>query len=253
MTKQAHDGHVKNTLVKNTLAWLGYMLLSVWLAVASAWWLSSRIDYGFPFWYQVLGIEQHIDQYAPQHPRKRGFEQLPPEQHWRAFAQITAAVHDRGQRLEDIYYRGPDGVPVALLDSLETAHLQDVTVLLQRFSLVTLGLIPLWLLLGLASTRLPPPGWRQRLPVVIGVPLLLALVLLIAGPTAVFYALHEWLFPPENPWFFYWEQSLMSTLMKAPVLFGGIAVQIAGLGLLLLVPIYWAGLQGWRYLYRRKG
>ncbi|PKM21382.1 MAG: DUF1461 domain-containing protein, partial [Gammaproteobacteria bacterium HGW-Gammaproteobacteria-14] len=210
MTKQVPNGHVKNTLV-----WLAYMLLSVWLAVASAWWVSSHINYGFPLWYQVLDIEQHIDQYAPQHPHKRGFEQLPPEQHWRAFAQITAAVHDRGQRLEDIYYRAPGDVPMALLDPLEVTHLQDVRDLLRRFSLITLWLIPLWLLLALVSMHLPPPGWHQRLPVLVGLPVVLGAILVIAGPTAVFYALHEWLFPPENPWFFYWEESLMSTLMRA--------------------------------------
>ncbi|MFT7095179.1 MAG: hypothetical protein ACJAV3_002995, partial [Alcanivorax sp.] len=51
------------------------------------------------------------------------------------------------------------------------------------------------------------------------------------------------LFPAENEWFFYWQDSLMSTLMKAPVLFGGIAAAIA-IGALLLIPVlYWFGLR----------
>jgi hypothetical protein len=72
--------------------------------------------------------------------------------------------------------------------------------------------------------------------------------LLIAGPTQVFYQFHLWIFPADHQWFFYWQDSLMSTLMKAPVLFGGIAAVIA-LGALLLTPVlYWLGLWGVRRL-----
>ena len=49
-----------------------------------------------------------------------------------------------------------------------------------------------------------------------------------------FYALHEWIFPDNHQWFFYYQESLMTVLMKAPDLFGAISVLIA----LLAIPIY---------------
>ena len=56
----------------------------------------------------------------------------------------------------------------------------------------------------------------------------------------MFYQFHIWLFPADHEWFFYWQDSLMSTLMKAPVLFGGIAVVLVG-GTLVLTPLFYRG------------
>jgi len=49
--------------------------------------------------------------------------------------------------------------------------------------------------------------------------------------------LHVLIFPADHQWFFYYQDSLMSTLMKAPDLFAGIAVQIVLLALALYVFI----------------
>lgn len=66
----------------------------------------------------------------------------------------------------------------------------------------------------------------------------------LVGAKQVFYALHVWLFPSENQWFFYWELSLMSAMMKAPYLFGGIAVVLATTGGLLAFFLYSGALKG---------
>jgi hypothetical protein len=63
---------------------------------------------------------------------------------------------------------------------------------------------------------------------------------LAIGPRRVFYRMHEWVFPPENPWFFYYQDSLMSTMMKAPHLFGAIAPVLLALGLLLYAGLLFA-------------
>ncbi|MFN2223885.1 MAG: DUF1461 domain-containing protein, partial [Candidatus Promineifilaceae bacterium] len=34
-----------------------------------------------------------------------------------------------------------------------------------------------------------------------------------------------WICPPGHQWFFYYQDSLMTTMMKAPVLFAGIAAE----------------------------
>ena len=52
-------------------------------------------------------------------------------------------------------------------------------------------------------------------------------IVFLVGPTKIFYAGHELIFPDNHQWFFYYEDSLMSTMMKAPDLFGPIACELA--------------------------
>jgi hypothetical protein len=63
----------------------------------------------------------------------------------------------------------------------------------------------------------------------------IATATLLIGPVKAFYWLHTLVFPPGHEWFFYYEDSLMSTMMKAPDLFGYIALLWASLSLLLLI------------------
>jgi uncharacterized membrane protein len=60
---------------------------------------------------------------------------------------------------------------------------------------------------------------------------------LAIGARQVFYWLHELVFPPDHPWFFYYQDSLMSTMMKAPYLFGAIAVVLLLLGLAIYAAL----------------
>jgi len=68
----------------------------------------------------------------------------------------------------------------------------------------------------------------------IGTIFTLAVLVVLIGPTKIFYVGHELIFPNNHQWFFYYEESLMSTMMKAPALFGPIACQ-----LLLLTMLLW--------------
>ena len=228
-----------NCYVKNHVAagsvWLVYLLLSLWLALIVAWKASAALGYGYPFWYERLAIGDHISQYAPQHPYKPGFSQLPAEQHHQAFAQIAAAVHRGGAGLEQIAYAGPAGVDVTLLDKDEVGHLQDVAALMKGLERATLVALPAWLLAGLLVISQGVPSVAARMVSLMALGLSVALPVLVWGPKAVFYSLHEWIFPPGHPWFFYWNESLMSTLMKAPYLFGGIASRIG----VMALPLWW--------------
>ncbi|MCC1498099.1 DUF1461 domain-containing protein [Alcanivorax sp. 1008] len=246
MTKPSRQGHAKNSLY-----WFVGASLSFWLAIAAAWSLSARLDYAYPIWYQVLKIDQHIARYAPYHPSKPGFARLTAEQHHQAFASISQAVHGRGEPLQDILYQPPGLPALALLDDAEVRHLKDVARLLRMAGWATLAALMLWLWLMVTQSGATLPSWRQRLLTIAAVAFVMSGLLMLAGPKAVFYQLHVWLFPPENPWFFYWEESLMSTLMKAPSLFGAIAVQILLLALLLVLPIHLAGRRIGGWLHRR--
>lgn len=218
--------------------WFCYAFVCAWLALAITWWFFAQQNYAYDHWYQQLAIEEHLQRYASQNVRRPGFQQLPPEQHKAAFAQISRAVHSRGEGLEDIRYTLPSGLSLPLLVEEEVVHLQDVADLFVIGLRLSVLMLLVWPILAWLLLRVEVPAWRWRV-MSAAAPLLLVVVwLLIAGPTQVFYTLHEWLFPPENPWFFYWEESLMSALMKAPVLFGAIAIVLT-LGMLLLTPFFY--------------
>lgn len=236
MNNHSRQGHVKSALL-----WFLCASLSFYLAVAASWWVSSLVDYGYPLWYRVLAIDEHISRYAPEHPSKSDFAQLSVQQHEQAFAKIVSAIHHRGEILEQIDYQASGQPPEKLLDQLEVRHLYDVARLLRIGGWATLAAFLLWLALLKRQYSTVLPEYRQRAMTVLLVVLASAALLLLIGPKTVFYQLHVWLFPVENPWFFYWQESLMSTLMKAPVLFGAIAGQILLLALLLLLPIQLVG------------
>lgn len=72
---------------------------------------------------------------------------------------------------------------------------------------------------------------------------LFAVGVLLAGAKKFFYWLHTIVFPADHQWFFYYEESLMSTLMKAPALFAPISILLILLGL-----VFWLlqlGLLNW--------
>ncbi len=71
--------------------------------------------------------------------------------------------------------------------------------------------------------------------------LTVAILVVVIGPVKVFYALHELLFPDGHQWFFYYQESLMSTMMKAPELFGWIAMEWALLAILCFVLLQLGG------------
>lgn len=235
-----------------TLVWFAYAVISVLLGVLTSWALYSQTNYGYPFWYQQLDIGEHIQQYGPQNRFKSGLELLPPEQHWQAFEQIRHAVHHHGEGLATIHYQPPGQSPITLLHDAEVQHLQDVANLIDKGRVLLWVLLALWLPSALAVCRAGLPSIRGRLASAVIASGAVLAWLGIAGPTKVFYQFHLWLFPADHQWFFYWQDSLMSTLMKAPVLFGGIATVIA-LGALILVPaFYWLGLGAAAKLQRQK-
>ena len=67
--------------------------------------------------------------------------------------------------------------------------------------------------------------------------LLGALMVVVIGAKDVFYALHEWVFPSDHQWFFFYQDSLMSTMMKAPDFFGYVAAALVSLALIILCLI----------------
>lgn len=203
------------------------------------WRLHSSHSYFYGFWYDHYEIGEHIKRFAPKNRFIKGLDELDKSEHVRLFNAISDAVHSHGDGLANIYFIYKDRKQ-QFLRSPEILHLQDVAHLIDIFNLVSLmvGFFSL-ILVSLLLWKKTYPDWRKQAGWLIGLLALILAGIVILGPEKVFYQLHTWAFPDHHQWFFYYEDSLMSTLMKAPDLFGGIAFAIAmSGGVLFLLFIY---------------
>lgn len=227
---------MKNNHLSSAFVWVLYATACIVLAVTLSFYVFGYFDYGYGLWYQVLDIGEHLQVYASQNTLKPQFHQLAPQEHKALFSHIASAVHGNGEGLEALSYRTASGMEMQLLHKAEIQHLQDVAHLFTQVKSAALVVLLSWPLLALLVLKEGRTSWWQRSLSLSLVFLPLLIWLLVEGPTQVFYQLHEWVFPADNAWFFYWEESHMSAMMKAPYLFGVVAIEIT-LGALLLVPL----------------
>lgn len=213
------------------------------LAVALlAWHLLAQVNFAYPLGYQWLDVHTHIQTFGPENRYKDHFEHTSKAEHHRLFGEITRAIQTGGQGLTDIRYTLPSGQQETLLRPPEVVHLKDVAKLVRdiyRLGMVGAALLLLTLSYACYRRRRLPSARKLLTGFAIAITALAALVLLI-GPVRVFYRLHDYIFPDDNPWFFYYQDSLMTTLMKAPDLFGFIAVLLLALFALLWGVSVWA-------------
>ena len=120
---------------------------------------------------------------------------------------------------------------------MKCEHLLDVAKLIDQLNWLALLLlvIALLLLALLFVLRINAPPMKVLLLGMLSAMLVIFLFVLAAGPKKIFYWLHTQVFPKDHQWFFYYEDSLMSLLMKAPNLFAPIAIL-----LVLLAIAFWA-------------
>lgn len=222
-----------------------YRFIWVWLTLLLAIWLSwhalAQVNFLYPLWHDHAGIGANIEQYAPQNLYRKEFELTEAETRFSLFHGIVEAIHNHGQGLTKLSYATSRG-EVPLLHKAEIIHLQDVANLIDFLNRLALALSALWLLISwqiyarmtsMPSTETAIRPQHSWLNLTLGLASLIGGVLLI-GAKKVFYQLHIWIFPDEHQWFFYYQESLMSTMMKAPDLFAW----IAGSLLLIALPIY---------------
>lgn len=217
---------------------LAVLVTSLWLSGLAL----RHLDYGYPVFYHLLDIEQTIEYYGSQNRFREGFEQTDAAQHRALFREIRMAIHDGGQGLDAIEYSLPDGRSVALLHEAEIIHLKSVARLFTGFDWLSWGLmllLPL-ILWSRCAGGVPLASLRVVAPTLLLVAAGTTLLVFLLGPKRLFYLLHEWAFPAGEQWFFYYQDSLMTTLMQAPNLFGAIAVAWAVPSVLLFMLIYGA-------------
>ena len=216
----------------------GTLFLGFLLSLYAAWLINAQLDYGYSWLYYWMSIDQHIEYFAPLNRFRDGFHLLDSDQHIQLFQQICVSVHNQGQGLSDILYPVGQG-QVSLLHHAEVVHLQDVANLIDQIHVLAMVVTILWLLLLILPFVFPVFKRKAAAKFVglffIGVVVATIVTVFVLGPKSVFYKMHTWVFPDNHQWFFYYQDSLMSTMMKAPDLFAGIAVQILLLGCILFL------------------
>ena len=224
------------------LLWGTFSLSGFTWACVLAWLLLASVDFAYPILHDTLDIEQHTLKYGPQNRYRKGFEHTSREERIRLFSEITTSIHQNGQGLKALtYHDGRTGKPIdKLLHTSEIIHLTDVAHLVNKVLVLGAVTFLLWIGFMWAFVKgwIKIPGLKQLLMGTIAFVSFSALLVIIIGPVEVFYAFHEWLFPPNHKWFFYYQESLMTILMKAPILFGYIAILITLLGLLIFIPLH---------------
>ena len=238
------------------LVWGLFALSLLTFSLGISWQVSKVNNFFYGVWYQVLDIHQVVDKSVPRNTQgKHDFPIDDIKLHQEKFADIVTAIHHHGVGLADITYINKQFKLRKLLTTSEVEHLQDVANLLDNINYFWLGNLFVFLALALfycqqlkvlaiekgqlltvKSSRVMPTTKQKALTVLI---LLLAVLVLLAsvGFTKVFYYLHTVVFPLDHQWFFYYKDSLMATLMKAPDIFAAIALQLLSVALVIAVVI----------------
>lgn len=213
-----------------------YTISSVFVSLSLVWLLLFQTNFFYGFWHDYGGIKENIEFYAPKNHFITSFELTNKQERVYVFQQINNAVHMNANELSNIVFSTPIKSKIQLLHADEIQHLQDVAMLIKKLYKGLLAMFVIWLITLVYAYKksLLLPSLKKQLTALLFIIALIVLIIILLGPTNVFYALHEVVFTKGVPWFFYYEESLMSTIMAAPTLFGWIALSY----LILLTIIF---------------
>ncbi|WP_407276733.1 DUF1461 domain-containing protein [Halothiobacillus sp. DCM-1] len=235
-------------IVRSVMDWLVPLLLLWPAALGLAWVLLSQVNFFYPLNYRLLDIGATINQYTPQnHFGKQSFVETDLAERERLFAAITTAINHHGQGLAELKYHNPSGQVLGdFLTPAEVQHLTDVARVVRVGEGISVAAFLLWLLwLGFVAWQHKPlPSLRHA---VVGTLVLLGfggLLVAIIGPIRVFDWFHRSVFPANHAWFFYYQDSLMTTFMQAPNLFGLIVLWWLLLSITLVLGLWWIAAYG---------
>ena len=221
-------------------------LLSITLFVVClflAWKSLSTVNFFFDRIYEFHALDEQIKRYAPQNRNKTNFEITSSAEHHRIFAKIVSSINSSGDGLAEISYYSPNGKKIdAFLTKDEITHLKDVSQLVVFSEQLILILISLLVLFygfcfyyKVKRSRYlwKPVGNILSFSTILLTLILGAGILTVIGPRTVFHIVHELLFAGKGQWFFYYQESLMTTLLPES-LFGTIAILLVAAAF-----IYW--------------
>ncbi len=205
-----------------------FAALTFLVSISLAWLFLFSIHFLYGVWHDYGGIAEAIEKYGPQNRYKLGFAETNREERLALFADINRAVHSGGRDLGNISYEVLGQPRQLLLRKPEVIHLQDVANLINILKWIGFASIVCWLVFvsQYFLNRKPLPNLKTQ---VFGLTIfvcVVTLLIILIGAESVFNQLHIWVFPKEHEWFFYYQDSLMSTLMFAPTLFAYIAIEL---------------------------
>lgn len=251
--------HPAQTIVKKYLP-VGLHLIVLWPAVLWLGWLAlSQFNFLYPMDYRLLNIPATIEKYVPQNRHgKQNFIETNANEHARLFSAITKAINNEGQGLSELRYFSPDGRYLGVfLTHDEVTHLTDVSHVVDIGKDAGKLAFLVWLIIvGITLWRKKPLPSLRSFAIGTALSLFIAGIIVFAiGPMRVFDDFHRSVFPANHPWFFYYQDSLMTTFMQAPNLFGLIVLWwvIAASVLLLILWSLARFLASIRANYPKKG
>lgn len=198
-----------------------------------SWYAWSQNNFLFSQLYEYNQLEEHIQKYAPQNRNRNDFETTTKDEQVRIFGEIVDSINNNGFGLEDIVYRTDSGEIIdKFLTKDEVDHLNDVSGLIKNANKANIYLMAilaaLILFCWIYKVRKAKYFWK---PISVFAAFFNMIVIIAVGcsavfaigPQNVFYILHEWFFANKAQWHFYFQDSLMTTLLPEPI-FGSIAV-----------------------------
>ncbi len=215
-----------------------WLVCSFLIAIWFSWHLLANVNFLYPVWYEFGGIKENIEQYAPLNHYREDFVFTTDEKRIELFAQIVTAIQNQGQNLNLISYENLTG-KIPLLRTAEIIHLQDVANLISFLNQLLWGIFILWMAITMAlfAKIASFPTIKQASTFMLSTVVIGTIILIYYGAETIFYQLHIWVFPPDNQWFFYYQESLMSTMMKAPYLFAYIGLSLLALSIAIFYLI----------------
>lgn len=212
--------------MKANILWLFFLFLTFVITLPISWYGMAKADFFYPILHDAIGIDKHIQRYAPQNQlNKLEFEKTTKIERIALFHGVVEAIHNNGEGLEKLKYTQKSTAnEIQLFTEAEILHLKDVALLLNKIKPIVLIAMLVWLIwiAWIFLKRIKLPSAKQFF--LLGVFLIVVMIAILSfGPERVFNQLHIWAFP-EGQWLFYYEESLMSNLMMAPYIFIYISV-----------------------------
>lgn len=235
-THDPADGPIQPGAVKALAKTLGNFGLTLALLVSClyvSWQVLSQTNFLYDQIYEHNDLEAHVNEFAPLNRNdKESFALTSKTERVRVFNDIAREINTGGGGLGSITY-APEGSDAAtpFLVEAERDHLQDVANLVS--SLKPIGAVLASLLIAFYGfcwyykiSRYQyfwrPSGIFVSLFQIATVAALCVAITFALGPQQTFYLLHEWAFSDKAQWYFYFEDSLMTTLMPE-IVFANIA------------------------------
>jgi lipoprotein signal peptidase len=234
------DGPIRPGALMSLAKTLGNFGLTLALLISClymSWQILAQANFLYDQIYDHNNLEKHINEYAALNRNgKESFALTDKAERVQIFNDIAREINTGGEGLATISFVSTgEARRASFLIPEERDHLQDVA------NLVT-SLKPLGALLASALIAFygfcwyykvsryqyfwRPSGVFVSLFQIAAVAALCVAITFALGPQQTFYLLHDWAFSDKAQWYFYFEDSLMTTLMPE-VVFGNIAALIA--------------------------